>query len=152
MILNIFEAFIKLYYKLLNKKILKECKFSGDKVRLRQPLKIVEPRELILGSNIDIDNYCHIRCNGGLKIGNNVLIASNVVITTRTHDTHLTDPVKRFDNTIDYPIVIEDNVWIGAGAIILPNITIGNGAIIGAGAVVTEDVKQNTIVKGIPAR
>ena len=149
MILNIFEYVINIYNKLKNKEILNKCIKSGDNIRLRQPLKIIEPSKLSLGSNIDIDNYCHIRCNGGLKIGNNVLIASNVVITTRTHSTNKDE---RFNQTIDYPIVIEDNVWIGAGAIILPNVTIGNGAIIGAGAVVTKDVKPNMIVKGIPAR
>jgi len=77
MILRMFEIFINFYHKLLNQKILNECKSTGNNIRLRQPLKIIEPSKLSLGSNIDIDNFCHIRCNGGLSIGNNVFKCNN---------------------------------------------------------------------------
>ena len=50
------------------------------------------------------------------------------------------------------PVVIEDNVWIGGGAVVLPNVTIGRNAVVGAGAVVTRDVPANTIVVGNPAK
>jgi acetyltransferase-like isoleucine patch superfamily enzyme len=83
-----------------------------------------------------------------VRIGNRVLIAAHVVITSRGHPVAL----PRYGKTEDAPISIEDDVWIGAGAIILPGITIGAGSIVAAGAVVTRSVERYTIVAGVPAK
>jgi acetyltransferase-like isoleucine patch superfamily enzyme len=130
------------------RRLLERCRVHGTDVRLRMPLTIYHPEQLTLGSRIDIGEYTHIRASGGVTIGSRVLIAANAVITSREHPTTL----PRFGVTADAPVVIEDDVWIGAGAIVLPGVTIGQGAIVGAGAVVTAPVAPFTIVGGVPAR
>jgi acetyltransferase-like isoleucine patch superfamily enzyme len=111
------------------------------------PLVIHQPESLTIGSRVDIGEFTVLRASGGLAIGNEVLIAAHVVLTTRGH------PVEgdRYGVTVDAPIVIEDRVWIGAGAIVLPGVTVGIGSIVAAGAVVTEDVPPYTVVGGVPA-
>jgi acetyltransferase-like isoleucine patch superfamily enzyme len=129
-------------------RLLGRCRSCGTDVRLRMPLTIYHPEQLTLGSRIDIGEYTHIRASGGVTIGSGVLIAAHAVITSREHPTAL----PRYGVTKDAPVVIEDDVWIGAGAIVLPGVTIGRGAIVGAGAVVTGDVPPFTIAGGVPAR
>ncbi len=130
------------------RRLLERCRRRGDNVRLRMPLTIYHPEQLTLGSRIDIGEYTHIRASGGVTIGDRVLIAAGAVITSREHPTGL----PRFAVVADAPVVIEDDVWIGAGAIVLPGVTIGRGAIVGAGAVVTAAVAPFTVVGGVPAR
>jgi acetyltransferase-like isoleucine patch superfamily enzyme len=127
--------------------LLAQCKKAGS-VRLRMPVVIYEPGRLELGHQVDIGEFTHIRANGGLRIGDRVLIAAGVTITTREHPVDL----PRWSVTRDAPVVIENDVWIGAGATILPGITIGEGAVVAAGAVVTADVAPFTLVAGVPAR
>lgn len=127
--------------------LLAQCRASGN-VRLRMPVVIYEPRNLEFGDQVDVGEFTHIRANGGLRIGSRVLIAAHVTITTREHPVAL----PRWGVTKDAPIVIEDDVWIGAGAIVLPGVTIGQGAVVAAGAVVTASVDPFTVVAGVPAR
>jgi len=128
-------------------RLLEQCGVVGEQVRLRMPVVIYHPDRLRLGSRIDIGEFTHIRASGGITIGDGVLIASHVVITSRAHPVEL----PRYGVAEDSPVVIEDDVWIGAGAIVLPGVTIGRGAIVGAGAVVTRAVAPGTIVAGVPA-
>ena len=81
-------------------------------------------------------------------IGNNVLICPKVNLITLNHDFNLEN---RFA-TIAKPIKIEDNVWIGINSTILPDVTIGKNAIVGARSVVTKDVPENAVVVGNPAK
>ena len=85
---------------------------------------------------------------GGISIGDDVLIGHNTVIATLNH---VEDPDKRGD-MVPAPVRIGDKVWIGANATILPGVTVGEGAVIAAGAVVTKDVAPRTVVAGVPAR
>ena len=105
-------------------------------------------KNIFIGKNVFINSGCRFQDQGGIKIGDGVLIGHNVVLATINHDI---DPSKRSDMHLA-PIVIGNNVWIGANATVLPGVTIGDGAIIAAGAVVTKDVPANVIVGGIPAK
>lgn len=98
-----------------------------------------------IGNNTKIMDNTHL--TGDMRIGNNVFIS---VLVATTNDN--TMGREAYDAGRVYGAVIEDNVTIGAAANILPNITIGYNAIVGAGAVVTKDVPQNTVVMGIPAK
>lgn len=104
------------------------------------------------GDNCSVNPYCVIYGGGGLIIGNNVSIATGVTIVPQSHK--VTKGLGRSfgTGTLLQPIVIEDNVWIGAKAVILGGVTIGKGAIIAAGAVVNSDVAQGAYVGGIPAK
>lgn len=112
---------------------------------------------LKIGDNVSINFDCHIGCIDKIEIGNNVLLASRVFITdhfhglTNTRDDLKIPPSQRFLSTKG-SIVIEDDVWIGEGAVVMPGVRIGKGAIIGANAVVTKDIQPYTIVAGVPAR
>lgn len=101
-----------------------------------------------IGSNNYINFDVTILDSYEVYIGNNVFIAPKVLISPVTHPLLAKD--RR--NLIINAIHIEDDVWIGAGAIILPGVTIHRGAIIGAGAVVNKDVEENTVVVGVPAK
>ncbi|WP_223876964.1 acyltransferase [Lactiplantibacillus daoliensis] len=101
---------------------------------------------LILGSGF-INYRCNIACFNRIEIGDDVAISENVVI--RDSDNH------RICNTgyvISKPIKIMDHVWIGMNSTVLKGVTIGEGSIIAAGAVVTKDVPSHCLVAGVPAR
>ncbi|WJG08140.1 sugar O-acetyltransferase [Aliiglaciecola sp. LCG003] len=108
------------------------------------------------GYNISLGK--HFYANHGLvildaapvSIGDNVLLAPGVLISTATHPV---DPQKRKKGIeTAHPIRIGNNVWIGMGAKILPGVTIGDNAVIAAGAVVNKDVLANTVNAGVPAK
>lgn len=105
-------------------------------------------KNLLIGKDVFFNSGCHVQDQGGIVIGDGALIGHNVVLATVNHDF---DPDQR-GNNLPAPIRIGKNVWIGAGAIVLPGVTIGNGAVVAAGAVVTKDVPEMTVVGGVPAQ
>ncbi|MCB2292355.1 sugar O-acetyltransferase [Clostridium algoriphilum] len=105
-------------------------------------------KNICMGKNVFINTGCRFQDQGGIAIGDGVLIGHNVMLATLNHDI---DPRKR-STMHPAPIVIGKNVWIGANAIVVPGVTIGDGAVIAAGAVVTKDVPANVIVGGVPAK
>lgn len=105
-------------------------------------------KNIIVGKNVFINSGCRFQDQGGITIGDRSLIGHNVVLCTLNHDFN---PDKRA-TTIPSPIIIGKNVWIGANVTVVPGITIGDNAIIAAGAVVTKDVQADTIVGGVPAK
>ncbi|MCD8238259.1 MAG: sugar O-acetyltransferase [Clostridiales bacterium] len=105
-------------------------------------------KNIIIGKNVFIGSCCYFQDQGGVKIGDGVLVGHNTTFATLNH---CFDPVSR-SSTIPKPIVIGDRVWIGANVTILPGVTIGDNAIIAAGAVVTKDVPADSVAAGVPAR
>ncbi|MBR7958329.1 sugar O-acetyltransferase [Burkholderia cenocepacia] len=102
-----------------------------------------------LGRNVFVNQNCTFYDLGGLEIGDDVTIGPNVSLITSGHPV---EPSRRRDGVIAKPIVIERNVWIGAGATIIGGVTIGENAVVAAAAVVTRDVPPNTLVGGNPAK
>ena len=119
-----------------------------DKFGLFPPFYADYGQNITVGKNVFINSGCCFQDQGGIQIGDNVLIGQQVVIATLNHDLA---PEKRA-NMLPAPVKIGNGVWIGAHATILSGVTIGDGAVVAAGAVVTKDVPENTIVGGVPAK
>ena len=117
----------------------RSCVFSGARFDSQGNFR--------LGKNSTINESCRLDNRGGLTIGENVSISSETCILTADHDPHDANFGGR-----NRPVVIEDYVFIGTRALILPGLTISRGAVVGAGAVVTKNVAPLAIVAGSPAR
>lgn len=103
---------------------------------------------LHIGKNVFVNSGCCFQDHAGIYIGEGSMIGHQVVFATLNHDL---DPAKR-QSMIPRPIRVGKNVWIGSHATILQGVSIGDNAVIAAGAVVTSDVEANTAVAGVPAR
>lgn len=112
--------------------------------------------QIIIGDGSSIGAFSHITAIDRIIIGRNVLTGRNVLITDNSHG--LLTPGEREIPPLERPlsskgpVIIEDNVWIGEKASIMPGVTIGRCAVVAANAVVTHDVPPNTLVAGIPAK
>ena len=102
------------------------------------------------GTGIYLNSNVTMIDDGHIYIGNRVLIGPNVVIATANHP--LEPRLRRVEMQYNRDVHIGENVWIGAGAVILPSVTIGKNSVIGAGAVVTRDIPENVLAVGTPAR
>lgn len=104
-------------------------------------------KNIFIGKDVFINFGCHFQDQGGIYIGDGTLIGSQTVMATINHGRQ---PEEREDNH-PAPIHIGKNVWIGSHATILPGVSIGDHAIVAAGAVVTKDVPADMVVGGVPA-
>ena len=105
-------------------------------------------KNIHIGENVFINSGCKMQDQGGIYIGDDVLIGHNACLLTLNH----AQEAERRADMYPAPIHIEDKAWLGSNVTVLPGVTIGEGAIVAAGAVVTKDVKANTIVGGVPAK
>lgn len=119
-----------------------------ETVTLFPPFTADFGKNISLGKNVFINSGCRFQDQGGVVIGDNCLIGHNVVITTLNHDIL---PSRRTD-LLPSPVVIGRNVWLGANVTVLPGVTIGDDAVIGAASVVTKDIPSGTVAVGSPAR
>lgn len=105
-------------------------------------------KNITVGKNVFINSGCRFQDQGGIHIGDDSLVGHNVVLATLNHGMAPGDRARLYPAPID----IGKNVWIGANATVLPGVTIGDNAVIAAGAVVTKDVPANVVVGGVPAK
>ncbi len=105
-------------------------------------------KNITIGKGVFINSGCHFQDQGGIEIGDGALIGHNVVLATINHDLN---PKGNRKNHYA-PIRIGAHVWIGSNATILPGVTIGDWAVVAAGAVVVQDVPAMTVVGGVPAK
>ena len=118
----------------------------GENSIVNTPLTAIRPHMVKIGKNVVVMPGCLMMSAGGITIEDGALIAANVQLISNNHDLY-----ERQIITCK-PVHIGKNVWVGAGATILPGVTIGDNAVVGAASVVTKDVEPNTIVSGNPAR
>ncbi len=119
-----------------------------DTFRLFPPFYTDCGKNITLGKSVFINSGCQFQDQGGITIGDYVLIGPKTVIATLNHGF-----VPEERGALDpKPVKIGERVWIGANVTVLPGVTIGENAIVAAGAVVTKDVPPNTIVGGVPAK
>lgn len=112
--------------------------------------------EMIIGNNVSLGEYSHVTCANKVVLGDSLVTGRFVLITDNGHGQSLPEelelsPLAR-QTYSKGPVIIGKNVWIGDKASILPGVTIGDGAVIGANAVVTKDVPAYTVVGGNPAK
>jgi acetyltransferase-like isoleucine patch superfamily enzyme len=111
---------------------------------------------IIIGDNVSFSDNCHVGAINLIKIGNNVLFGSNVYITDHFHGTSSSSdlgihPLER-DLCSKGSVIIEDDVWVGDGVCIMPNVSIGSSCIVGANSVVTKSFPSNCVIAGCPAK
>jgi maltose O-acetyltransferase len=118
---------------------------------------IIEPpfycsygQNIYIGDHVFLNVLCTILDCNEVHIGHHVMIGPNVQIYTAAHLLQAEPRIQGWE--VANPIAIEDNVWVGGGAILLPGVRVGRNAVVGAGAVVSRSVPANTVVAGNPAR
>lgn len=127
--------------KLIGKKV-------DDSFRMFPPFYTDFGKNITIGKDVFINSGCHFQDQGGIQIGDGALIGHNVVLATVNHDLNPKENRKNYYA----PITIGAHVWIGSNATILPGVTLGDYAVVAAGAVVTQDVPPRTVVGGVPAK
>lgn len=113
---------------------------------------IVQSNKFTVGRNCGINTGTYINAKGGISFGDNVLVGSNVTISSGKHPIDGKEPPVFQRPTEPLPIVIEDDVWIGANAVIMPGVTLKKGTVVGAGAIVTKNTEEYSVVAGVPAK
>jgi acetyltransferase-like isoleucine patch superfamily enzyme len=107
---------------------------------------------ILIKKHVHISRGTYINGIGNVVIGNDCMIGPNVVIISGTHNySDIKTPIRK-QGSVKEKIIIEDNVWLAANVNVMPGIRIGEGSVVGAGAVVTKDIPQYSIAVGVPAR
>lgn len=145
-------------------RVFEHCFISGKKISIGKytcinqscSLTVTDSGEIKIGDNCGIGPFSQISASNKIVIGNGVRTGASILITDNAHGKfEITDLSQKVDDreiVSKGPVIIEDNVWIGAKASILPNVTVGEGSIIGANSVVTKNVPPYSMVAGNPAK
>lgn len=132
---------------ILMKKLLAEV---GNNCYIEPPLHANWGKNTHLGNDVYANFNLTLVDDTDIYIGNNVLIGPNVIIDTGTHP--VKPDIRKKQAQFNVPVYIGDNVWIGGGSIILPEVKVGKNSVIGAGSVVTKDIPENVVAVGNPCR
>lgn len=124
----------------------------GKRVVFYPNIWVFTGRKLVLGDDVDLATGVLVTTDGGVTIGDRTLVGYGTKILSSNHKVPKL-PNKIFDSGhTKAPVLIKNDVWIGANCIILPGVTIGEGSIVAAGSVVTKDVPSHVYVAGVPAK
>ena len=124
----------------------------GDNIRIMEHVWIERPDNLTLGENCRINRGVYIQASGGVDIGSNVGIGPGALIYSLNHNFRDKDRLYHEQGYTEARVIIEDDVWIASYAKIMPGVTVCQGTVVGAGAVVTKDTEPYSIVAGVPAK
>lgn len=127
-------------------------KSTGKEVFIFGPFRCGSPENISVGENVVFSNNCVLGGEFGIDIGNFVMIAQNASIVSANHSYDIKEIPMMRQPMKGKKIIIKDDVWIGANSIVLPGITINQGAVVGSNSVVTKDVEPYSIVVGSPAK
>ena len=128
---------------------MKEC---GRNLTIREHTHIWHIKQLSVGEKVSIGLHNIINDKGNVVIGSYVMMGPNIIINSINHHYLERNALMINQGVRGQPVIIGDDVWIGANALILPGVTVGTGAMIAAGAVVTKNVEAYTVVAGVPAK
>ncbi|HEY6976492.1 MAG TPA: acyltransferase [Chitinophagaceae bacterium] len=124
----------------------------GKGITFYPGIKINPAKNISIGNLVDLAWGVLITTKGGVEIGERTLIGYNTMILSSNHVIPLVSEKIFHAGHVAKKVTIQNDVWIGAGCIILPGITIGEGAVVAAGSVVTKDIPSFTIAGGVPAK
>jgi len=122
----------------------------GQNSEIESPFYCSYGQNIYIGDHVYLNVLCTILDCNEVHIGHHVMIGPAVQIYTAAHHLQAESRIQGWE--VAKPILIEDNVWLGGGAILLPGVSIGQSAVVGAGAVVSQSVPANAVVAGNPAR
>lgn len=134
-----------MFWKTLFKKM-------GKGVTIQGGFMCTSPQGVSIGNNVTITRDVILDGHGGLEIGDYVMVAPGVSIITAAHGFSRLDIPMMYQDLTFNKVVIEDDVWLGLRAVIMPGVRVGRGAVVGACAVVTKDVPPYAVVVGVPAK
>lgn len=141
----------RLFYKvryLVVSRILKKC---GEDVIIKNRCYFGNGSKLSVGNRSQLGQRSVL--GGEIEIGDDVLMGPDVVVMAVSHDfSNINIPINQQDHTIERKVIIGSNVWLGTRVVVLPGVNIGEGSIVGAGAVVTKSFPPYSIVGGVPAK
>lgn len=123
---------------------------TGDNCTIEQPLFCTYGYNTTVGDNFFLNVNCKLMDSGKITIGNNVFIAPNVCLITEEHAMNVEQRLAGLEYT--YPVNIGDNVWICAGVVVMPGVTIGANSVIGAGSIVTKNIPSYSLAVGNPCK
>ena len=140
---NLATPFSEEYFSLMKELFYNQI---GENSIIYNQLTVVRPKNVTIGKNVTVMNGVLMMSAGGITIEDNVMIAANVQLISNNHD-----PYDRYVITCK-PILIKEGAWIGAGATILPGVTIGKYAIIGANSIKSKNIPDYGVAVGSPAK
>ena len=123
--------------------------FAGNNIRYANGVRIVNHRNLYIGKRASFGGNVQLMAYDRIEIGDDCMFAYGVVVDTASHDYTAEVMSQSFTSS---PVKIGNNVWFGINSIVLPGVTIADGVVVAAGAVVADDIPQNAIVGGVPAK
>lgn len=124
----------------------------GDKCYIYPGVVLWGPGEILIGNNVDLGFYSLIYASEKVQLGNNVLIAAHCYIIDSNHSIAKDALIREQKASVKGEIIIEDDVWLGAGVKVLSGVRIGRGAVIGAQSLVNKDIPPYAIAVGVPAK